>query len=179
MVLLICLTHFFTKVEANLGHLLLQWYGHVESILASESTPFTWMWFFSHWLKCFWHHQITAVIRPMQTFLKWKFINSLASGKFEWDFRYVIFKQILVIDGCGISYEIALILMSLDSADDQSTLVQVMAWCPQTASHYLSQCWPRYLSPYCVSRPQCVNFYIYFYMLSYWKSIWDQVMVFH
>ena len=23
-----------------------------------------------------------------------------------------------------------------------------MAWCRQAASHYLSQCWPRYLSPY-------------------------------
>ena len=29
-------------------------------------------------------------------------INSLAPGKFEWNFRHVIFKQILVIDGWGI-----------------------------------------------------------------------------
>ena len=55
--------------------------------------------------------------------------NSLAPGKFEWNFRFVIFKQILVIDGWGISCEIALIWMSLDFTDDQSTLVQVMAWC--------------------------------------------------
>ena len=41
-------------------------------------------------------------------------INSLASGKFEWNFRFVIFKRILVIDGWGISCEIALIWMSLD-----------------------------------------------------------------
>ena len=34
--------------------------------------------------------------------------KSLAPGKFEWDFRHVIFKQILVIDGWGISCEIAL-----------------------------------------------------------------------
>ena len=34
-------------------------------------------------------------------------INSLAPGKFEWNFRYVISKQILVIDGWGISCEIA------------------------------------------------------------------------
>ena len=32
-------------------------------------------------------------------------LYSLAPGKFEWDFRYVIFKQILVIDGGGISCE--------------------------------------------------------------------------
>ena len=41
-------------------------------------------------------------------------INSVAPGKFEWNFRYVIFKRILVIDGWGISCEIALIWMSLD-----------------------------------------------------------------
>ena len=41
-------------------------------------------------------------------------VNSLAPGKFEWNFRHVIFKQILVIDGWGISCEIALIWMSLD-----------------------------------------------------------------
>ena len=64
-----------------------------------------------------------------------------------------IFKWILVVDGWGISCEIALILISLDFTDDQSTLVQVMTWCRQVTSHYLSQCWPRYLSPYGVTRP--------------------------
>ena len=74
--------------------------------------------------------------------------KSLAPRKFEWNFRHVIFKQILVIDGWGIPCEIALILMSLDFPDDQSTLVQVMAWCRQATSHYLSQCWPRSLLAY-------------------------------
>ena len=87
--------------------------------------------------------------------------NSLAPGKFEWNFRHVIFKQILVIAGWGTSCEIALIWMSLDFTDDQSTLVQVMAWCRQAASHYLSQCWPRSLSPYGVTRPQWVIFLLY------------------
>ena len=84
-------------------------------------------------------------------------VNSLALGKFEWKFRYVILPQILETDGWGISCEIALIWMSLDLTDDQSTLVQVMAWCRQATSHYLSQCWPRSLSPYGVTRPQWVN----------------------
>ena len=35
-----------------------------------------------------------------------------------------------------------------------STLVQVMAWCHQTTSHYLSQYWPRSKTPYAVTRPQ-------------------------
>ena len=84
-------------------------------------------------------------------------LNSLAPGKFEWNFRHVIFKQILVIDSWGISCEIALIWMSLDFTDDQSTLVQVMAWCRQATNHCLSQYWPRSLSPYGVIRPQWVN----------------------
>ena len=32
-----------------------------------------------------------------------------------------------------------------------------MAWCHQAPSHYLSQCWPRSLSPYGVTRPQWVK----------------------
>ena len=47
--------------------------------------------------------------------------------------------------------------MSLDLTDDESTLVQVMAWCRQATSHYLSQCWHRSLSPYGVTRPHWVN----------------------
>ena len=33
-------------------------------------------------------------------------------------------------------------IMPQDLTDDKSTLVQVMAWCHQAASHYLNQCWP-------------------------------------
>ena len=84
-------------------------------------------------------------------------VNSLAPEKFEWYLKYIIFKQILVIDGWGISCEIALILMPLDFTDDQSTLVQVIAWCRQATSHYLSQCWPRSLWPYGVTRSQWIN----------------------
>ena len=86
-----------------------------------------------------------------------RWVNSLAPGKFEWNFRYVIFQGILLTDGWGISCEIALIRLSVDFTDDQSTLVQVMAWCRQATSHYLSQCWPRSLMPYGVTRPQWVK----------------------
>ena len=58
-------------------------------------------------------------------------INSLAPGKFEWNFRHVIFKQILVIDDWGISCEIALTWKPKDLANNRSKLVQVMAWCRQ------------------------------------------------
>ena len=56
-------------------------------------------------------------------------INTLWPGRFELNFRYIIFKLILMIDVWGISCGIALIWMPLGFTDDQSTLVQVMAWC--------------------------------------------------
>ena len=96
-------------------------------------------------------------------------VNSLAPGKFEWNLRFVIFKRILVIDGWGISWEIALIWMSMDFIDDQSTLFQVMALCRQARSHYLSQCWPRSLSPYGVTWPQWVK-------RSHYNVLWDPVV---
>ena len=58
-----------------------------------------------------------------------------------------------------------------DLMDDKSTLVQVMAWCHQATSLYLSQCWPRLMSPYGVSRPWRVKWgsciYIYLYIYTY------------
>ena len=80
-------------------------------------------------------------------------------GKFEWNFRYLIFQIISVIDGWGISCELALRWMSLDLTDDKSTLVQVMAWCRQATSHYLSQWWPRSLLPYGVTWPLWVKLF--------------------
>ena len=38
-----------------------------------------------------------------------------------------------------------------------------MAWCRQATSHYLSQCWPRSLPPYDVTRPQRV--------IQYWTAL--------
>ena len=47
--------------------------------------------------------------------------------------------------------------MPLYLTDDKSTLVQLMAWCRQATSHYLSQCWPRPMSPCGVTRHQWVK----------------------
>ena len=85
------------------------------------------------------------------------FIQLIGPWEIWMKFIYVISKQILVIDDWGISCEIAIISMSLNFTDDQSTLVQVMAWCLHATSHYLSQCWHRFLSPFAATRPQWVN----------------------
>ena len=47
----------------------------------------------------------------------------------------------------------------MDLTDEKSTLVQVMVWCHEATSHYLSQCWPRSISPYDVTRPQWVQLF--------------------
>ena len=47
--------------------------------------------------------------------------------------------------------------MPQNTFDDKSTLVQVMAWCHQAPSRYLSRCRPRSMLPYGVTMPQWVN----------------------
>ena len=58
-----------------------------------------------------------------------------------------------------------------------STLVQVMAWCRQATSHYLSQCWPRSLSPYGVTGPQWVKVrpcnWVLLFLLTLWR--WSEI----
>ena len=71
-------------------------------------------------------------------------INLLAHERCGSIFKYVIF----VVNDIQTSLcEIAVSLMWMGLSDDESTLVQVMAWCPQATSHYLSQCWPNFVSP--------------------------------
>ena len=41
--------------------------------------------------------------------------------------------------------------------DNKSTLLQVMAWCHQATSYYLSQCWARSMLPYGITRPWWVH----------------------
>ena len=41
--------------------------------------------------------------------------------------------------------------------DEKSALVQVMAWCRQATSHFLSQCWLRFISPFGITRLEWVN----------------------
>ena len=83
--------------------------------------------------------------------------NSLTPGRFHWDFIWIILSLIQWLIAEIYSLWIVLRWISLDLSDDKSTLVQVMAWCRQATSHYLSQCWPEFLSPHGVIRPQWVN----------------------
>ena len=67
----------------------------------------------------------------------------------------------------------------LDLTDDYSALIQVMAWSHQVTSHYRSQCWPRSMSPYGISKLQWVKCnwkpcgkYLYLYCFNGRKCDW-------
>ena len=82
-------------------------------------------------------------------------INVLSSVRS--DFKCAIFECVLRITPISISSANPLRWMTQGPTDDKSTLVQVMAWCPQATSHYLNQCWLGCMAPYGMSRPQWVN----------------------
>ena len=65
--------------------------------------------------------------------LEFSLINPLAPGRCGFDFRYAVSKCVVVI--AFIFSAVALMRMAQDPTDDTSTLVQVMAWCRQAASH--------------------------------------------
>ena len=66
-------------------------------------------------------------------------------------------KHMLCTKFTSISCKLSCCWMPQNIFDDQSTLVQVMAWRRQATSHNLSQCCPRSISPYYVTRPQSVD----------------------
>ena len=84
-------------------------------------------------------------------------INSLAPGRWAFHFECAISTCVVVINFFSISTAIGFRLMEHDPNDDKSTFDQVMAWCHLATRHYLSHCWPRWLSPYGVTRQQSVN----------------------
>ena len=52
--------------------------------------------------------------------------------------------------------EVSLVKMPSDESHWISLIIS-QHWCLQATSHYLSQCWPRFMSPYGTTRPQWVN----------------------
>ena len=81
--------------------------------------------------------------------------------------------------------------------DDKSTLFQVMAWCYQETSHYLSLCWPRSMSSCGITWLQSVQFILFLLQnygfvvfddeksvqnvlnnkgVSLWKYLWDWIV---
>ena len=110
------------------------------------------------WISNFMHGFLWNVIsHPLQWQFSQTTINSLVPGRSQCDLKTVIFNLALLIGIFKSSYDNVLRWMPQDLTDDKSTLVQVMAWCRQTTSHYLNQCWPWSLTPYGITRPQWVK----------------------
>ena len=84
-------------------------------------------------------------------------VNSLAPGRCGCYLELVIFQLVSRINISNILCEIVLKWMAQDKTDDKSTLFQVMAWCHQSTSHHMSQCWPRPMALYSTTRPKRVN----------------------
>ena len=76
--------------------------------------------------------------------------------------KLVNFKLISMINIWSTFCQIAIWWMLHCLTDHSSTVFQVMAWCRQATSHYLSQCWLRSLSPYGVIGPQWVKLWYVF-----------------
>ena len=84
---------------------------------------------------------------------------SLAPERYGNDSKGVTSKHILQIMFMGTSCKIALRWIAQNTFDDKSALVEVIAWRCQAPSHFVSQCWPRSMSPYGITRPQWVKKY--------------------
>ena len=107
--------------------------------------------------------------------------NSVVPLSFGSNFKNVISKDMLWIRFMSMFCKVVPRWMPQNTFDDKSTLAQIMAWCHQAPSHYLSQCWPRSMLPYGVTRPQWVN-----YLLACWfiaanaipSCVWINIMAF-
>ena len=106
---------------------------------------------------CLWEPCVNPIPQEYSGLSTRRVIKSLAPGGFDYSLKLVNFKLISTINIWSIFSVKLLSGECHNTTDHYSTLVQVMAWCPQATSHYLSQCWPRSLLPYDVTRPQCVN----------------------
>ena len=81
----------------------------------------------------------------------------IGPGRYGLNSKVSFSNSLYRIVSVGNHFEIVLRWMPHDLSNKKSTFVQVMAWCCQTASHCLNQCWHRSMSPYDVIRPQCVK----------------------
>ena len=104
---------------------------------------------------------ITGIAPPYKIhtgpFLSKRCIDTLAPGRCGSNLKCIILKFIFCVDIRSIAGGIVVRWKLQHLTDYLSTLVQVMAWCHQAPSHYLSQCWPWSMTPYSVTRPQWVN----------------------
>ena len=109
-----------------------------------------------------WHNNFGFIHTTLSTqsvnVLKWCYvINSLVTLRCGSNLKSTISDHMLKINFMGNSCDISLGWMPHNTLDDKSVLAQVVAWCCQATSHYMNQCWPRYISKCGITRLQWVN----------------------
>ena len=65
-------------------------------------------------------------------------INSVVPGRFNFQTNLLDWYHEYFLGNCSH-------VNAMESIGGKSTFVQVMAWCHQVTSHYMSQCWPRFM----------------------------------
>ena len=86
------------------------------------------------------------------------YTNSLAPGRCASYFTCKMLSPNICYRFCSWGFLMnALKWRPINTFDDKSTLTQVMAWCHQATSHYLSQCWPKSMSTCGFTRIQWVD----------------------
>ena len=112
------------------------------------------VWINLPWIRCVegcrmgWHWEVLgftgteAAIQPIT--VDTVCVNALAPGWYSSNFKNVIFKHISHMN-------------ATEPIDHKPILGQVLAWCCQATSHYLSQYWPSCMSPYGLTKPQWVK----------------------
>ena len=86
-----------------------------------------------------------------------QWVNSRALGYVGVILKWMSWINMINMLFMSPSCETALRWMPQNTSHDESTSVQVMAWCHQATSHYFSQCWPRFLLPYDITWPPWVG----------------------
>ena len=82
----------------------------------------------------------------------WHSINSLYPKRYQSNFNCAILQVVVMVIILSIYSEVALKWIPDEFTDDKLTLVQVMAWCHQATSQYLSQYWPKSILKYGITQ---------------------------
>ena len=83
--------------------------------------------------------------------------NSLDPGRCGSRYKSMIFKLITQYSSLGTHSEIALRQIQQSLINEKLALDEMIAWCHQATSHYMSQCWPRSMLPYGITNTQWVT----------------------
>ena len=115
----------------------------------------------------FWFHSI-SLIDKVNWLSPERYFNNFKSMVIKFQTYYIY----IYTSNLGTHCEITLRWMPQNLTNKKSTLVQVMAWCHQPKSHYLSLFWPKSMSWYGVIRLQWVNNWIVFHLFTLVSSCW-------